>query len=116
LLANRQRYEHASRTFIDRFGGGVREEIVGVYRDALRMVWIVGAAICGVGFLLAFVEKEIKLRTEVKSEYGMKEQKKTNNGDAGVEAGVYISYVVWQPSLKSGEKREVLGYSILRIS
>jgi hypothetical protein len=52
------------------------------------MVWIVGAAICGVGFLLVFVEKEIKLRTELKSEYGMKEQKKTNSGDAGVEAGV----------------------------
>jgi hypothetical protein len=51
------------------------------------MVWIVGAAICGVGFLLVFVEKEIKLRTELKSEYGMKEQK-TNSGDAGVEAGV----------------------------
>jgi hypothetical protein len=61
----------------------VREENVGVYTDASRTVWIVGAAICGVGFLVMFVEKGIKL----KSEYGMKEQKKTNSGDAGVEAG-----------------------------
>jgi hypothetical protein len=90
LLANGQAYEHAGRTFIDRFWGVVREEIVGVYTDASRMVWIVGAAICGVGFLVVFVEKAqkgIKLRMELKSEYGMKEQKKTNSEDAGVEAG-----------------------------
>ncbi|KAH8791085.1 hypothetical protein BGZ57DRAFT_752812, partial [Hyaloscypha finlandica] len=90
LLANGQAYEHADRAFIDRFWGVVRQEIVGVYTDASRMVRIVGAAICGVGFLVVFVEKAqkgIKLRVELKSEYGMKEQKKTNSEDAGVEAG-----------------------------
>jgi hypothetical protein len=87
LLANGQAYEHASRTFIDRFWGVVREENVGVYTDASRTVWVVGAAICGVGFLVVFVEKGIKLRMELKSEYGMKVQKKTDSGDACVEAG-----------------------------
>jgi hypothetical protein len=110
LLANGQAYEHASRTFIDRFWGVVREENVGVYTDASRTVWTVGAAICGVGFLVVFVEKGIQLRMELKSEYGMKVQKKTNNGDAGVEAGFRFLIFVWQPSLKSvGEKERVVG-------
>lgn len=80
-LANGQAYEHASRAFIYSFGEGIREEIVGVYTDALKMVWIVGTAICGLAFLLVFAEKEIKLRTELNSEYGMKEKKKVGSGE-----------------------------------
>jgi hypothetical protein len=74
LLENGQAYEHASRAFIYSFSEVIREEIVGVYTDALKSVWIVGAAIAGLGFLLVFLEKEIKLRTELKTEYGMKEK------------------------------------------
>lgn len=88
LLANGQAYEHASRTFIESFEKVTKDEIVSVYTDALRMVWIVGAAICGVGFLLVFVEKEIKLRTELKSEYGIKEKKKAENGEVAAEVAV----------------------------
>jgi beta-lactamase regulating signal transducer with metallopeptidase domain len=66
----------------------VREEIVGVYRDALKVVWIVGAVITGLGFLLVFVEREIKLRTELESEYGMKEKKKGGKAVAVAEIAV----------------------------
>ena len=72
LLSNGQAYAHASRSFIYSFEQTTRVQIIGVYADALKFVWIVGAAVAGLGFLLAFVEKEIKLRTELNSEYGMK--------------------------------------------
>lgn len=66
----------------------MRDEIVGVYRDALKVVWIVGAAITGLGFLLVFAEREIKLRMELKSEYGMKEKEKRGKEVAVAEVAV----------------------------
>jgi hypothetical protein len=83
VLANGQAYEHASRAFIYSFQEAATVEIVGVYTDALKSVWIVGTAITAVGFLLVFLEKEIKLRTELNTEYGMKEKEKGLN-NAGV--------------------------------
>ena len=76
IFVNGQAYEHASRSFIYSFEEITRLQIIGVYTDALKVVWEVGIALCGVAFLLAFVEKEIKLRTDLETEYGMKKEVK----------------------------------------
>jgi hypothetical protein len=67
----------ASRKFISSFEGEAREEIVQTYTDTLRLVRQVTIPICGFCFFLAFGEREIKLRTELKTEYGMKMKEKT---------------------------------------
>jgi hypothetical protein len=41
LLANGKAYVHASRPSIFGFEGTVRGDIVGVYRYALKMIWVV---------------------------------------------------------------------------
>lgn len=76
LLGNGQAYQHASRDFIYSFEEPERGQIIGVYADALRMVWLVGVAVAGVGFLVVFLERELKMRTELNTEYGLKEKKK----------------------------------------
>ncbi|KAF8863160.1 MFS general substrate transporter [Acephala macrosclerotiorum] len=75
LLQGGKAYEYASRELIYGFGGQAREQIIGVYTDALKTVWQVGIAIAGLGFVLVLIEKEIKMRKELKSEYGLKKVK-----------------------------------------
>jgi hypothetical protein len=88
LLANGNAYEHASRKFIWGFEESTRVEIIGVYTEALKVVWQVGIAMAGLGFALVFVEKELKLRTELESEYGMKQKEKVAETGTGAEAPV----------------------------
>ena len=70
-LANGQAYEHATREFVLSFQGNLRYEITGVYSDSLKVVWQVALGIACLGFLLVSVEKELTLRTSVKSDFGM---------------------------------------------
>ena len=84
MLLNGHAYEHATSSFIKLFHGTLKAEIIKVYSDSLKLVWQVAIGIAGLGFLIVFVEKEIKLRTDLKTDYGIEEkQKKT--GAEGVE-------------------------------
>ena len=51
-----------------------RLEVAGVYADALKIVWAVGAGFGLLGFVLSLAEKEIHLRTELETEYGLEER------------------------------------------
>ncbi|CZR58356.1 related to putative multidrug transporter Mfs1.1 (major facilitator family protein) [Phialocephala subalpina] len=77
LLADGQAYEHASRAFIYAITEPVRSQVIGVYSDSLKTVWQVGIAMAGLGFIVVFVEKELKMRTELTTEYGLKEKPET---------------------------------------
>lgn len=76
ILSNGQAYEHGTRAFINSFPSQspLQNEIIGVYSDSLKLVWQVTIAFAGLGFLLVFLEKEIKLRTELETEYGVVEK------------------------------------------
>ena len=58
----------------------LRDEVVGVYSRAMRAVWLVGIALAGVGFLVTFLEKEVKLRESLNTEFGMEVEKKEHEG------------------------------------
>ncbi|KAH7348435.1 major facilitator superfamily domain-containing protein [Rhexocercosporidium sp. MPI-PUGE-AT-0058] len=73
-FANGQAYGHGTREFINSFDPDVREEIISVYVGSLKVVWQVAIAISAFSFMLVFIEKEIKLRAELETEYGMKEK------------------------------------------
>ncbi|PYI00035.1 multidrug resistance protein fnx1 [Aspergillus ellipticus CBS 707.79] len=76
-LSRGQAYESASASFIKSFDPAIRDDIIGVYVEALKRVWQISIVFSGVSFLLVFLEKEIKLRTELETEFGLedKEQK-----------------------------------------
>ncbi|KAI0900417.1 major facilitator superfamily domain-containing protein [Annulohypoxylon nitens] len=76
LLANGDAYQYGSASFVGSFPQPLQGEIVSVYRDALKLVFEVAIAFGGLAVLLVFFEKEIPLRTELETEYGMRDPSK----------------------------------------
>ncbi|KAH7119701.1 major facilitator superfamily domain-containing protein [Dendryphion nanum] len=73
-LENGKAYEHATSVFIDNFDDSVKAQIVKAFTQSLRSVWIVFLALAGIGFLLTFLERQIKMRKELDTSYGLKLQ------------------------------------------
>ena len=83
LLSGGKAYSYGSKAFLSALTQNVRSEVVSVYVHSLKVTWIVGAAIAAATCLLVLAEKEIKLRTELETEYGLKDQPpKTEKEDA----------------------------------
>ncbi|KAF2468729.1 MFS general substrate transporter [Lindgomyces ingoldianus] len=74
LLVGGGGYEHATKAFVGSLKGIVREEVVGVYTDTLKLIWQVAIGIAGFGVLLVGLEKQIELQKELESEFGVKEK------------------------------------------
>jgi len=83
LLSAGHAYQYASASFVNSYPSVVREQIIGVYVDSLRLVWQVSIVFSGVAFLLVFLEKEITLRTELDTEFGIAEKKKRESLESG---------------------------------
>lgn len=72
-LSGGRAYEHASRAFVASLPQPVRAETIGVFVDALKMVWYISVVLCGIACVLSLFEKEIELRKELDTAYGMEE-------------------------------------------
>lgn len=77
-LINGQAYEHASKEFINSLAGPLRDQVVNVYSAALQRAWQISIVFAGVAFLAVFFEREVTMRTTVKSEYGLKQKTETD--------------------------------------
>ncbi|MCJ1394423.1 hypothetical protein MMC18_007301 [Xylographa bjoerkii] len=86
-LATGQAYEHATAAFVGSFSGDVQQQIIGVYTDSLKTVWQVAVAFSGLAFLLVFLEREVPLRTELDTEYGLDQRKMMDEKGGGGESG-----------------------------
>lgn len=75
LLSSGQAYERASKAFVNSYSDPVRSEIINAYSESLKRTWQISIAFAGVAFLAALIEKEVKMRTTVESEYGLKQEK-----------------------------------------
>jgi len=71
MLENGQAYQHGTKGFLDSLGGVAREEVVRVYEGGLRSVWVAGTVVAGLAFLICFLERQIKLRTSLETEFGI---------------------------------------------
>lgn len=76
-LTSGNSYSSATKAFIESFEEPVRQQIRTVFTKALQKVFLIGVPFAGFIFLLTLFEKEIKLRTELKTEFGL-EERKTN--------------------------------------
>ncbi len=83
LLSGGQAYEHAIGSFVNSFRDQpvLRNQIISVYTDSLKLVWQVAIGIAGLELFLVFFEKEVKLRTELKTGFGRKQKKPTTADD-----------------------------------
>lgn len=77
-LGHGRAYQYASSHFVKSFGSPVADALITTYSMALKRVWEISIVIAGVAFLLTLFEKEIKLRTELATDYGMEEGKDRN--------------------------------------
>jgi hypothetical protein len=77
-LSNGSAYEHATMAFLDTVPDQiVRRQIIDVFADSLQTVWHVSIAFAALGFLLVIIEKEIPLRKELETNFGLKEKEST---------------------------------------
>ncbi|KAJ5503714.1 Major facilitator superfamily domain general substrate transporter [Penicillium fimorum] len=67
ILSNGHAYQHASNTFINSLSDPVKNEVIG-------LVWEVSVIFCGLACILVFFEKDIPLRKELETEYGVTEK------------------------------------------
>jgi len=75
LLAGGHAYEYVSAKLVASFEPVTRRQVVGVYTDSLRLVWRISVVFSGLAFILVFLERQIKMRTELETEFGLKERK-----------------------------------------
>ncbi|KAI9708167.1 MAG: hypothetical protein M1820_004121 [Bogoriella megaspora] len=85
LFLRGQAYEHATAAFVKSFSPENRAVIMQVYVDALKRVWQISIVFAGVAFLSVFLEKEIPLRTEIETDFGLVEGKKQGDSEKGKE-------------------------------
>ncbi|KAI0479857.1 hypothetical protein F4859DRAFT_477551 [Xylaria cf. heliscus] len=71
-----QAYAQASAGLTSSFSGSTRDQIIYVFNQSLRRVWQIGIVFTGISFLLVFLEKEVKLREEVNTDFALEKKKK----------------------------------------
>ncbi|KAH9906641.1 major facilitator superfamily domain-containing protein [Xylariomycetidae sp. FL2044] len=86
FLSGGDAYTRVSADFILSLPQNLQSEVRGAYQGALKVVWEACLAFNAVGFLLIFLEKEIKLRTMLTSDHKLKE--KTKKPDEETTASV----------------------------
>jgi MFS family permease len=74
LLSNGHVYEHATKLFVDSYHRILRDQIISVFSDSLKAVRQVAIGVAGLGFLIVFIERKVKLRTVLKTDFGIFER------------------------------------------
>ncbi|AEO71942.1 uncharacterized protein THITE_2156931 [Thermothielavioides terrestris NRRL 8126] len=80
-------YENAHADFIASFPPPVHDQIVRTYADALRLIWQISIAFSAVNFLIIIFEKEVPLRTELETEFGLEDSSRKGAAVEGRDAG-----------------------------
>jgi hypothetical protein len=90
-------YQHASAGLVNSFPPAIRAEVISVYVDTLKRVWQIGVVFAGVTFLAVFLEKEITLRKELDTDFGLATENKKEgesgqvNGANGLDTEIGLS-------------------------
>ncbi|TVY19259.1 Efflux pump FUS6 [Lachnellula arida] len=82
LLSGGDAYSRASPSVsMGEFSSEVRDQVINVYNMSLRRVWQIGIVFAGVSFLLLFLEKEVALRQELETDFGLEKQDVSTSQD-----------------------------------
>lgn len=94
MLSGGNAYEFATQKFLNSIENPIlRAEVVHVFTQAMQTVWYVGLAFARLSVVVTLLEKEVKLRQDLKTEFGM-EEKKGADKKARASADVALS-TVW---------------------
>ncbi|KAI1779316.1 MFS general substrate transporter [Hypoxylon cercidicola] len=75
-LQNGDAYSSATRDFVESFSEPTRGQIIEVFTRSLSKVFLIGIAFPALSFILSFVEREVKLRTVLETEFGLEDREK----------------------------------------
>ena len=82
-------YASVSDEFIGSLPQPLQGQVIGAYRDTMRIVWEVCLAFTALGLLLVFAEAEIPLQTVLeKSDYQLEGDRKVDDKEANIAATV----------------------------
>lgn len=72
-LANGEAYQLATKAFLDSLESSDREQVMATFEHAIHVVFYVLVAFAGLGLLLVLLEKEVPMRRENNTEFGLEE-------------------------------------------
>ncbi|KAH7325568.1 methylenomycin A resistance protein [Stachybotrys elegans] len=75
-ISSGQAYEHATSEFLGMLSSDSRIQVIRVFAQSLRLTWLVSLAFAGMGFLFVNILKEVHMRNELETDYGMEEKQK----------------------------------------
>jgi hypothetical protein len=81
-FAGGKAYSLVSAGFVQSLSEDVKAQVVDMLTQGLKPVWYGAIAFSLLGFVLAFAEKHVEMRTQLDTEYGIEKEKKV--GDAEV--------------------------------
>ncbi|KAK4035027.1 major facilitator superfamily domain-containing protein [Parachaetomium inaequale] len=74
ILDGGQAYAQATAEFVSGFAEVVRDQVREVYSLSVQRVWHIAIVLSGVSFLLVLLEKEVELRKELNTEFGLQKE------------------------------------------
>ncbi|KAL2130489.1 hypothetical protein VTI74DRAFT_6343 [Chaetomium olivicolor] len=83
FLEGGKAYAQATADFVSGFSEVVRDQVREVYSLSVQWVWHIAIVLSGVSFLLVLLEKEVELRKELNTEFGL--QKEEGEGKKKVD-------------------------------
>ncbi|KAK8062545.1 hypothetical protein PG997_014642 [Apiospora hydei] len=72
-LQNGDAYSSGTRDFVTSFSEPMQSQIIEVFTRALSKVFLIGITFPAIAFLLSFIEREVKLRKTLETEFGLEE-------------------------------------------
>ncbi|KAF0325289.1 multidrug resistance protein fnx1 [Colletotrichum asianum] len=84
VLRHGDAYASATKVFVESFSTPTKDQIIEVFTEALRKVFLIALSFAGLAFLLSFLEQEVKLRKELETEFGLEERDQTEKGVVSV--------------------------------
>lgn len=67
-------YADATASFLSGLNETTREQVIDVYDGSLRFMWIISLALGGLCLVLVLLEREIVLKTDLETKYGLTEK------------------------------------------
>ncbi|TPX23997.1 hypothetical protein DIZ76_013340 [Coccidioides immitis] len=72
-------YEHATKLFLEALPARIRQEVISVFSDSLKRTWQIAIAFAALGFVVVIGAREVPLRQELDTEYGMEDGSRKNS-------------------------------------
>ncbi|KAK3328719.1 major facilitator superfamily-domain-containing protein [Apodospora peruviana] len=76
-LSGGQAYQHASAAFVVEFGPKAKEQIVAAFSSSFRVSWVMFLVLAVFGIFVAMMERQVKLRKDLDSDFGLKQREKS---------------------------------------